>query len=81
MKPDLASLGLDDADGAADDGKPSIGDALGEPSGDDGDGSGSDVTAEAKKETGEKLLSAFEAKDPTAMFDAVAAVLSLTDQD
>lgn len=77
MKPDLASLGLDDGPAPADD-KPSIGDALGIPADDpDGDQSGTDVTSEAKKECGDKLLSAFESKDPMAMFDAFQGAMSL----
>lgn len=75
-KPDLASLlGTDDAPPDAGD-KPSIGEALGEPDGDEG-ASGSDVTTEAKKESGEKLLHAFESKDPMAMYEAVCGVLNL----
>lgn len=76
MKPDLSDLLGDGDSPAADDGKPSIGDALGEAP-DGGDASGTDVTAEAKKETGQKLLDAFESKDPSAMFDAVASVIAL----
>lgn len=75
MKPDLSDLLGDGDSPAADGAKPSIGDALGEAP--EGDTSGTDVTAEAKKETGQKLLDAFESKDPSAMFDAVASVIAL----
>ena len=83
MKADLASLlGTDDSSAPEADPKPSIGDALGIPSGDDEDSgaaSGTDVTDEAKHELGEKLLTAFTSKDPIAMFNAVQGVLALQD--
>lgn len=72
--PDITAL-LGDGDNDADD-KPSIGDALGMPP-EDGDQSGTDVTHEAKVETGTKLLKAFESKDPAAMFDAVSSVVAM----
>lgn len=76
MKPDLADLLGDDGPAGGPGDKPGIGEALGETPDGDGD-SGTDVTAEAKHETGAKLLAAFESKDPTAMFDAVADVIAL----
>lgn len=75
MKTDLASLLGTDDDAPPTDDKPSIGDALGETP--DEPTSGTDVTTEAKKETGQKLLDAFKAGDPMAMFDAVSSVISL----
>lgn len=73
-------LPMDDGADEGGDDKPSIGDALGVPD-DEEAGSGADVTTEAKKECGEKLLEAFKANDPIAMFNAVAGVQSLVDQD
>ena len=79
MKPSLSDL-LGPPDGAdpggPGDDKPTIGDALGEPPPDDADTQG-DATDEAKTEAGTKLLSAFDSKDPKAMFDAVAGVVAL----
>lgn len=81
MKADLSSL-LGDGDSAEGDldvtPRPSVGDALGEePDADEGASSGASVTEEAKKDAGGALLRAFESKDPSALYDAVAGVLRL----
>lgn len=78
MKPSLEDIlgpAQDHPSAGGGDDKPSIGEALGEPPADDD--SSSDVTGEAKEDAGQKLLAAFDSKDPKAMFDAVAGVVAL----
>ncbi len=76
-RPDISALlGGPDGDADAPSDKPSIGEALGDVP-PEGDESGTDVTHEAKVETGHKLLKAFESKDPVAMYDAVCSVVNM----
>lgn len=79
MKPSIADIlgpGDDSGPGGDEAAKPSIADALGEAPPEDAD-SGTDVTGEAKKEAGQKLMAAHDSGDPVALFDAIKGIIDL----